>query len=122
IRTLGFRGEALASIGAVAHLIVSSRPGGAETGLRIEVNRSRKSRPVPQAMNRGTVVEVRDLFGAVPARQKFLKSDRAEAGAVADVVKRLAMANPHVHFVLDGTDRTPVNWPGDGELRARVMQ
>jgi DNA mismatch repair protein MutL len=121
IRTLGFRGEALASIGAVAHLIVSSRTADAASGLRIEVDRSRKSGVVPQAMNRGTIVEVRDLFAGVPARLKFLKSDRAEAAAVADVVKRLAMANSKVHFVLDGSDRSPTNWPG-GDLPARVMQ
>src|SRR5688500_3525153 len=75
IRTLGFRGEALASIGAVAHLIVASRTTDAATGLRIEVDRSRKSGVAPQAMNRGTIVEVRDLFAGVPARLKFLKSD-----------------------------------------------
>ena len=121
IRTLGFRGEALASIGAVAHLIVSSRTADATAGLRIEVDKSRKSGVAPQAMNRGTIVEVRDLFAGVPARLKFLKSDRAEAAAVADVVKRLAMANPNVHFVLDGSDRSPTNWP-DGELTGRVMQ
>lgn len=121
IRTLGFRGEALASIGAVAHLTLSSRTADAATGLRIQVDRSRKSGVVPQAMNRGTIVEVRDLFAGVPARLKFLKSDRAEAAAVADVVKRLAMANPGVHFVLDGADRSPTNWPG-GELDGRVMQ
>jgi len=121
IRTLGFRGEALASIGAVSHLIVSSRTADATTGLRIEVDKSRKSGVAPQAMNRGTIVEVRDLFAGVPARLKFLKSDRAEAAAVADVVKRLAMANPSVHFVLDGSDRSPTNWP-DGELTGRVMQ
>ncbi|MGV3490775.1 MAG: DNA mismatch repair endonuclease MutL [Devosia sp.] len=122
IRTLGFRGEALASIGAVAHLTVSSRRAEAPSGLRVEVNRSRKSAIVPQAMNRGTIVEVKELFAGVPARLKFLKSDRAEAAAVADVVKRLAMANPQVHFVLDGADRSPTNWPGDGELTSRVMQ
>ena len=94
IRTLGFRVVALASFGAVAHLIVSSRTADAATGLRIEVDRSRKSGVAPQAMNRGTIVEVRDLFAGVPARLKFLKSDRAEAAAVADVIKRLAMANP----------------------------
>ena len=122
IRTLGFRGEALASIGAVASLSVASRTADAASGLRIEVDRSRKSGVVPQAMNRGTIVEVRDLFAGVPARLKFLKSDRAEAAAVADVVKRLAMANPEVHFVLDGSDRSPTNWPGGDALPARVMQ
>lgn len=125
IRTLGFRGEALASIGSVSDLSISSRPDGAPSGLRIEVNRSIKRPVVPQAMNRGTIVEVKNLFAAVPARLKFLKSDRAEAAAVTDVVKRLAMANPEVHFVLDGADRNPVNWPaqsGDGALAARLAQ
>ena len=125
IRTLGFRGEALASIGSVSDLSISSRPDGAPSGLRIEVNRSIKRPVVPQAMNRGTIVEVRNLFAAVPARLKFLKSDRAEAGAITDVVKRLAMANPDVHFVLDGADRSPVNWPaqsGEGALAARLAQ
>ncbi|HWA19125.1 MAG TPA: DNA mismatch repair endonuclease MutL [Devosia sp.] len=122
IRTLGFRGEALASIGAVAHLSVASRPAEAATGLRIEVDRSRKSGVMPVAMNRGTIVEVRDLFAGVPARLKFLKSDRAEAAAVSDVVKRVALANPNVHFVLEGTDRSPVNWPDGESLAARVLQ
>ncbi|MHB1103393.1 MAG: DNA mismatch repair endonuclease MutL [Devosia sp.] len=125
IRTLGFRGEALASIGAVSELAISSRPADAPGGLRLEVSRSGKRSPVPQAMNRGTVVEARDLFARVPARLKFLKSDRAEAAAIIDVVKRLAMANPDVHFVLDGSDRSPLNWPaqhGDRALAARLSQ
>jgi DNA mismatch repair protein MutL len=124
IRTLGFRGEALASIGAVATLIISTRQDGAVSGLRLTVDRGVKSGPLPQPMNRGTIVEVRDLFAALPARLKFLKSDRAEAAAVTDVVRRLAMANPHVHFVLDGADRNPVNWPatGEGGLAARLAQ
>jgi DNA mismatch repair protein MutL len=122
IRTLGFRGEALASIGAVAQLAVSSRTADATSGLRIEVDRSRKSAPVPQAMNTGTIVEVRELFANVPARLKFLKSDRAETAAITDVVRRLAMANPDIHFVLDGADRPPANWPATDKLAARVMQ
>src|SRR5690606_36716657 len=74
---------------------------------------------------RGTTVEVRNLFANVPARLKFLKSARAEAGAVTDVVKRLDMANPGVHFVLAGSDRTESNWPavtGEGALGARLAQ
>jgi DNA mismatch repair protein MutL len=74
-------------------------------------------------MNRGTIVEVRELFANVPARRKFLKSERAEAAAITDIVRRLAMANPEVHFVLDGADRSASNWParhGDGALRARL--
>lgn len=123
IRTLGFRGEALASIGAVAELGIASRRAEDASGLRIAVKHGAKSRPVPLAMNRGTIVEVRELFGNVPARRKFLKTERSEAGAITDMVKRLAMANPNVQFVLDGADRTTSNWPGregDGALRARL--
>lgn len=125
IRTLGFRGEALASIGAVSDLGISSRQEGAEAGLRLTVSRSSKRGPLPQAMNRGTIVEVRNLFAGVPARLKFLKTDRAEAGAITDVIKRLAMANPEIHFTLEGADRTAANWPaqsGDGALQRRVAQ
>ena len=122
IRTLGFRGEALASIGAVAALSVASRTADAAMGLRVEVDRSRKAGPAPQAMNPGTIVTVRELFASVPARLKFLKSDRAEAAAVTDVVRRLAMANSGISFVLDGADRTASTWPGTDALRARVMQ
>jgi DNA mismatch repair protein MutL len=125
IRTLGFRGEALASIGSVARLSVASRPPNAESGLVLVVDNGRRSGPMPQAMNRGTVIEVRDLFAQVPARRKFLKSARAEGAAITDVVKRLALANPQVHFVLDGTDRSASNWPavtGEGALGARLGQ
>jgi DNA mismatch repair protein MutL len=125
IRTLGFRGEALASIGAVSELSIASRPAGVASGLRLSVTRGRKSLPVPVPMNRGTVVEVRDLFGAVPARRKFMKSERAESAAITDVLRRLAMANPEVHFIAEGPDRSPINWPGqtgEGALAARLAQ
>ncbi|MGV8853793.1 MAG: DNA mismatch repair endonuclease MutL [Devosia sp.] len=125
IRSLGFRGEALASIGSVAELTISSRPAGAESGLRIEVRNGVRHGPVPQALNQGTVVEVKNLFANVPARLKFLKTDRGETGAITDVLKRLAMANPSVHFVLTGGDRSTSNWPavtGTGALQARLAQ
>ena len=125
IKTLGFRGEALASIGSVARLSVASRPADAESGLVLVVDNGRRSGPMPQAMNRGTVIEVRDLFAQVPARRKFLKGARAEGSAITDVVKRLAMANPEIHFVLEGSDRTGSNWPavsGEGALAARLGQ
>jgi DNA mismatch repair protein MutL len=125
IRTLGFRGEALASIGSVAELSICSRTSQSESGLRLEVRNGLRSGPVPQAMNRGTVVEVKNLFANVPARLKFLKSDRAEGAAITDVLKRLAMANPGVHFVVQGSDRIASNWPavtGSGALQARLAQ
>ena len=125
IRTLGFRGEALASIGSVAELSIASRTADADGGLRLDVRSGVRTGPVPQAMNRGTIVEVKNLFANVPARLKFLKTDRAEAAAITDVLKRLAMANPAVHFVLGGTDRSMSNWPavtGTGALQARLAQ
>jgi DNA mismatch repair protein MutL len=125
IRTLGFRGEALASIGAVAELTIASRPADAPFGMRLLVRNGIKGEVQPEAMNQGTCVSVRDLFGAVPARRKFLKSERAEAAAITDVVRRLAMANPAVHFVLEGSDRSAMNWPGqtgDGATSRRLAQ
>ena len=102
IATLGFRGEALPSIASVARVEIATRTAEAPHGLRLRVEFGEVSPPAPIAMGQGARVEVRDLFAATPARLKFLKSERAEASAVADVVKRLAMANPDVRFSLGG--------------------
>src|SRR5947209_10702773 len=100
IATLGFRGEALPSIGSVAELLIETRAAGAPHGARIVVSFGAKGAVVPCARTKGTRVEVRDLFVATPARLKFLKGERAEAQVVADVLKRLAIAHPHVRFTL----------------------
>src|SRR5436305_533768 len=100
IATLGFRGEALPSIGSVAELLIETRGGDAPHGARIAVSFGEKSAVGPCARNKGTRVEVRDLFASVPARLKFLKCERAEGQAVADVVKRLAISHPNVRFSL----------------------
>jgi DNA mismatch repair protein MutL len=100
ISSFGFRGEALASLGAVGRLRLTSRAAGAE-GAEIAVTAGRESPVRPAAAAPGTVVELRDLFFATPARLKFLRSDRAEAQAIADVVRRLAMAEPGVSFALN---------------------
>ncbi len=100
IHTFGFRGEALPSLGAVGRLTIASRPAGAEAGAQIEVNGGRMGEVRPAALNGGTVVTLRDLFYATPARLKFMRTDRAEAQAVAEVVKRLAMAEPFVTLAL----------------------
>jgi len=123
IDTLGFRGEALPSIGSVARLRIQSRVAQSDSGHEINISGG-VSEPVrPSAMNAGTIVEVRDLFFATPARLKFLKSDRAEAGAIADVVKRIAIAFPAVRFVLSGTDRATLDYPATGEdALARIGQ
>jgi DNA mismatch repair protein MutL len=104
IATLGFRGEALPSIGAVATLDICSRVDGAPHGFSIQVDQGTKHAIAPCGDPPGTKVEIRDLFAATPARLKFLKSDRAEARACADIVQRLAMANPHVRFTFSGTE------------------
>ena len=123
IRTLGFRGEALPSIGSVAKLSLLSRTAEAGEGAEISVTGGRVEPVRPAAANRGTVVEVRDLFFATPARLKFLKSEKAEASAISDVVRRMAIAFPHVRFVLSGSDRTTLEFPATGTDRlARIAQ
>ncbi|AZL59028.1 DNA mismatch repair endonuclease MutL [Tabrizicola piscis] len=99
IRSFGFRGEALPSLGAVGRLTITSRAEGHD-GALIACDAGRLAPPRPAALSRGTVVELRDLFCATPARLKFLRSDRAEMQALAEVVRRLAMAEPQVGFTL----------------------
>ena len=99
IRSFGFRGEALASLGAVGRLTITSRADGHE-GASLTVAGGRLSPTRPAGATRGTVIELRDLFYATPARLKFLRTDRAEAQAIAEVIKRLAMAEPQVGFTL----------------------
>ena len=124
IRTLGFRGEALPSIGAVGRLSIATRRASEPHGWELNVDGGIKSPMKPTALDRGTRVEVRDLFHATPARLKFLKTDRTEAEAVRDVVRRLAMSRPDVAFTLTGEDRMPVTWaaalPGAPGLLARL--
>ncbi len=99
INSFGFRGEALPSLGAVGRLTITSRVPG-DGAHSIAVSGGRMSDVRPAALTGGTVVELRDMFYATPARLKFLRTDRAEAQAVGDVVKRLAMAEPFVTFIL----------------------
>ena len=110
IATLGFRGEALPSIGAVARLAIATRHKGEAHAWSIEVDAGAKSELKPAALGQGTRVEVRDLFYATPARLKFLKLDRTEAEAVRDTVRRLAMSRPDVAFTLAGEERAPVTF------------
>ncbi|TMV04815.1 DNA mismatch repair endonuclease MutL [Ruegeria sediminis] len=99
IHTFGFRGEALPSLGAVGRLTITSRvPGGEAAQIRVAGGRMEPVKPA--ALRAGTVVELRDLFFATPARLKFMRTDRAEAQAITDTVKRLAMAEPAITFTL----------------------
>lgn len=110
IRTLGFRGEALPSIGSVARMTITSRHASEPHAWSISVDGGVKSAVKPAAVSEGTRVEVQDLFYATPARLKFLKTDRTEAEAVREVVRRLAMSRPDVAFTLAGEERAPVTW------------
>ncbi|HEY1723587.1 MAG TPA: DNA mismatch repair endonuclease MutL [Magnetospirillaceae bacterium] len=124
IRTLGFRGEALPSIGAVARLKITSRPRptdkhGADSAWALAVEGGAKGKPEPAAHPFGTRVEVRDLFYATPARLKFLKSARSELAAARDAIERLAMAHPAVSFTLTEDGRSILKLPGvSGEAEA----
>ena len=105
IETLGFRGEALPSIGAVALLRIETRRADEDAGWSIEVEGGRVGPVRPAARGRGTQVEVRDLFRATPARLKFLKTPRAENNAIVEMVRRAALANPTIRFTLVDENR-----------------
>jgi DNA mismatch repair protein MutL len=113
IKTLGFRGEALPSIGAVARLSIATRRADASHGSSILVDAGIKHGVKPASFERGTRVEVADLFYATPARLKFLKTDRAEAQAVADMIKRIAMAHPNIRFTLSHDSGTLIDYPDE---------
>ncbi len=126
IQTLGFRGEALPSIGSVSRLTVTSRADAAEEAFEITVDAGSTGTVTPAAIPRGTRVTVADLFRATPARLKFLKSDRAESMAVSQTIRELAMAHPRTAFKLqiDGHTRLDLRVPAapdgarDNRLRA----
>jgi DNA mismatch repair protein MutL len=111
ILTLGFRGEALPSIGSVARLAIQSRARGADNAYEVSIDAGRKSKPKPVALTQGTTVEVRDLFYATPARLKFMKSERAEWTAIAEMVKRLSLAKPEIAFGLTNGERNVLRLP-----------
>ena len=119
ISTMGFRGEALPSIGAVARLSITTKARGAGEAWAIEVEGGAVQAPRPAAWaglsESGARVEVRDLFFATPARLKFMKSERAEQMAVSDVVKRLAMARPDVAFSLEHDGRTSLRLAAESD-------
>ncbi len=126
IATFGFRGEALPSIASVSRLEIRTRAADAPTALKLVVEDGAKSAVEPCAGPTGTRVEARDLFAATPARLKFLKGDRAEALAVSDVVRRLALANPDVRFAFSSDIGAGFDWqaagPGEAGLAARLEQ
>ncbi len=119
IATLGFRGEALPSIAAVADLTIDTRAQDAPHGFSIRVEAGEKRGLSASNWPRGTKIEARALFAATPARLKFLKTERTEAAAVVDVVKRLAMAHPDVRFTFSADSGALFDYPACGGRRAR---
>src|SRR5471032_2434654 len=119
IVTMGFRGEALPSIGAVARLSLTSRMAGTEAAeIKVDGGRIEGPRPAPFRARgqHGTRAEVRELFYATPARLKFLKSTRSEDLAITDIVKRLAMARPDIGFTLTLDGRKALDLPAEPDL------
>jgi len=117
IRTLGFRGEALPSIGSVGRMTITSRTAGSEAAWSLTVDGGKVGVPAPAALSKGTRIELRDLFYATPARLKFLRADRTEAAQIADALSRLAMARPDVSFSLLDGERTKIKLEAtQGEL------
>jgi len=119
---MGFRGEALPSIGSAARLEITSRQANSDQGNMIRVEGGRASPVVPAPFNKGTRVEVRELFYATPARLKFLKSDQAENRSVIDIVKRLALAHPDCGFRLTIDGKTRIDYGVDDAAAARVAR
>jgi len=123
IASLGFRGEALPSIGAVSRMRITSRPSGADSAWEIAVEAGGKAAPMPAAHPPGTRVEVRDLFFATPARLKFLKTPRAERDMAVDSVRRLAMAYPGISFTVIGDEeRVLLRLAAAGDSEAAIAR
>ena len=127
IRTMGFRGEALAAIAGVSRFALTSRARGTESAWRIEVDAGNAGSVRPAALQRGTRAEAKDLFYATPARLKFLRSERSESMEIAETLRSLACANPGVGFVLRNGGRETLRYaPEEGDAtdarRARVGQ
>lgn len=122
VATMGFRGEALPSIGSVARLSIESRPHDASEGWKRVVDHGTLAADGPAALPPGTRIRVEELFAKVPARRKFLRSERSEYAACQDVVRRLAMARPDIGFVLEHDGRRVLAVQPRDELAARVAR
>ncbi len=122
IKSLGFRGEALPSIGSIARLEVTSKALGSAQAFSVVVERGAKSGIRPAALNTGTAVEVRDLFSATPARMKFMKTERSENMAVTEIVRRLAMAHPDVGFSVTTGEKKAAHYPRTAATASGLLE
>ena len=116
IASLGFRGEALASIASVSHFSLTTRKADSDLGTRITVDGGTFTDCIPYGAATGTTIEIRDLFYNTPARRKFLKSERTESSKIQDIVGKLALSNPHISFKLIVDDRVAIITPGNGNI------
>ena len=116
IASLGFRGEALASIASVSHFSMTTRKADADLGTRITVDGGTFNDCIPYGAAPGTTIEIRDLFYNTPARRKFLKTERTESSKIQDIVGKLALSNPHISFKLIIDDRVAIITPGNGNI------
>lgn len=122
IHSLGFRGEALASIAAVAEVTLLSRPRGTEQGAQISAESGRISNAAPAASPVGTTITVRNLFSAVPARLKFLKSRNTEVSHCHHLLEQYALAYPEIRFTVSSEGKQIFATPGDGKLFSVLVQ
>lgn len=120
IHTLGFRGEALASIAEVSQLVLSSRTADSEAGAQIRSDGGVFDEIVPCGRPVGTTVEARNIFFNVPARRKFLKSPTTEFGHISEAVVRIALPRPDVHFILKHNGRTVYDLPATNDRKERI--
>lgn len=120
IASLGFRGEALASIASVSHFSLITRKADSDLGTRITVDGGTFTDCIPYGAALGTTIEIRDLFYNTPARRKFLKTERTEASKIQDIVGKLALSNPHISFKLIVDDRVSIITPGNGNISDTV--
>ncbi|WP_295820512.1 DNA mismatch repair endonuclease MutL [uncultured Veillonella sp.] len=116
IASLGFRGEALASIASVSHFSLTTRKADADLGTRITVDGGTFTDCIPYGSAPGTTIEIRDLFYNTPARRKFLKTERTESSKIQDIVGKLSLSNPHISFKLIIDDRVAIITPGNGNI------
>ena len=122
ITHLGFRGEALPSIGSVSKLSITTKTQDDDHGWVLNVYGGKKSNPSPAAHTNGTTVEVQDLFYCTPARLKFLKTDRAEYAAVKDTLMRLSMAHPGVAFTLTHNEAVSFRYARQNPAQENALQ
>lgn len=120
IGSLGFRGEALASIASVSHFTLTTRTEDEELGTRITIDGGSLTDCMPFGAQPGTTIEVRDLFYNTPARRKFLKTERTETSRISDMVGKLALGNPHISFKLISNDTVSIMAPGNGSVTDTV--